>query len=97
MQKNTATKFFRLQVGDRFYKASDRGRKVYEVVEAEKKVTSFRTYSYWAVADGSDELTAFKGDTSVVFLRHNPNVPVKPRRHRIRASQEYYLMAHKMI
>lgn len=101
MQKFETTQIYKLVPGDRFYKANDRSKnkKVYEIVEAEKKVTAFRTYSYWAVADGSDELIAFKGNTEVVFLRHNPDVPIVPRQpkhKRIKPSLEHYTLSKMM-
>lgn len=91
MKKNTLTHVYKLVPGDRFYKVKDKSKKVYEIVEAEPKVTPFRTYSYWCIADGSDELIALKGNTEVVFLRHNEKVPVFINRmHRIKASLEHY-------
>lgn len=92
MQKFTTTHFYKLIPGDRFYKAKDKSKKVFEVVEAEKKVTPFRTYSYWAKQDGSDVVTAFAGNTEVVFLRHNEAVPIKPKPpfKRLKSSLDYY-------
>ena len=94
MQKGTVTKVYKLVIGDRFYKCKDRSRKVYEMVEAEPRRTAYRTYSYWAKQDNSDELIALKGDTDVFFLRHNENVPLPPPKRRLKPSLEYYTLRH---
>ena len=94
MEKFTITYLYKLNVGDRFYKLKDRTKKVYEMVEAEPKRTRYRTYSFWGKADDADELTAFAGNTEVVFVRRNENVPMpKPKFLKIKPSHEhYYLM-----
>ena len=78
MERNTITTMRELQIGDRFYKASNKKKTVYERVEHETTKTKYQTYQYWAV-EGCFQLTttsierfakAFTGSTEVVFLRH---------------------------
>lgn len=80
MKKNTLITADKLQVGDRFYFANDKNKVVWQIVEHEKKVTNYQTYSQWcmpaSVADGRGSETykqanvkPLRGATSVVFLR----------------------------
>jgi hypothetical protein len=71
MERNTATTVSKLQVGDRFYKKSDKQRLVWEMVAGQMKATHFRHYHYWAQMDNMIRPQALDGKTPVVFLRHN--------------------------
>lgn len=78
MERNTITTMRELKIGDRFYKAADKKKTVYERVEHETTKTKYQTYQYWDL-EGSLLLKAtnleryakaITGSTEVVFLRH---------------------------
>lgn len=81
MQRNQRTAVSRLNIGDRFYKQADKSKKVYQMVEGEKKQTQYQTYRYWccdaSIIDSpnmtelmkASRYSAIKGDTVVVYLR----------------------------
>lgn len=81
MQKFEQTIAGRLKVGDRFYKATDKKKTVYEIVEGEVKNTHWRTYRMFccpAVAMDNEYMDArlkayqnkpIQSDTKVVYLR----------------------------
>lgn len=59
-----------LSIGDRFYKASDKKKKVLQMVEHETKKTDYQTYNHWCQADDQIKPEAIIAKTPVVFLRH---------------------------
>jgi len=81
MERNQRTIVANLSIGDRFYKLADKSKKVFQMVEAEKKQTQYQTYKYWCceatIMDSAhlteqmkmNRFSAIKGDTSVVYLR----------------------------
>lgn len=71
MERNTKTEIRELKPGDRFYKAADRKKEVWEKVEDNAKQTRYQTYSHFAKRDGDKFSQAFKSDTLVIFLRNN--------------------------
>lgn len=73
MKRNDVVEIRELKIGDRFIKAGDKSKTVFEKLEHETKITKYQTYSHWAGVDGSKFPQAFKSDTLVVFLR-NKNV-----------------------
>ncbi len=81
MERNTQTTIKQLQVGDRFYKANDKKKTVYTVVEAEVKKTHFQTYKHQALKDGEQHPEYFKADTLVIFLRHKTEAYEKSIHH----------------
>lgn len=70
MERNTATTISELQIGDRFYKVSDRKKSVWTKVEKEPYSSGFQTYTNFALQDGRKHTDAFKSDTKLIFLRH---------------------------
>lgn len=70
MQKNTVTDITSLVPGDRFYKAADAKKEVWEVVEHDGKKTKFQTYNYFAKRDQDRYPSAINRNTQLVFLRH---------------------------
>ena len=80
MERFTATKVRRLEIGDRFYKTKDRSKKVYEMVEGEVKQTFFKTYGFFCKADGETEAKAIDGKTDVIFLRKNEHVQPREKK-----------------
>lgn len=82
MNRNELTSVELLKTGDRFYKASDKNKLVFVIVEGERKQTHFRTYKYFAcpasIVDHQGlkqvqkerSYKAVNKDTQVVFLRH---------------------------
>ena len=70
MKPKTATTARNLQIGDRFYKAKDRDKKVLEMVPHDTKKTYFQTYKFWCQGDYDKHPTPINGDTPVIFLRH---------------------------
>lgn len=80
MKKNEVTTADNLQIGDRFYFLNDKNKVVWEMVEHEKKVTNYQTYSNWcipaSVSDGRGSETfkaayvkPIRKETKVVYLR----------------------------
>lgn len=69
MERNTQTTIDELAIGDRFYRAKDRNRKVLEKIEHKAFVTKHYTYRHWALADGERHPEMFKNGTPVVYLR----------------------------
>lgn len=70
MKRNELTEAKNLLVGDRFYKANDKAKAVWEIVKHEEKKTAYQTYTVFAVRPGNKFPEALKANTSVVFLRH---------------------------
>lgn len=70
MDRGTLTSIMELKAGDRFYRAKDKKKHVFTMIEHEKKVTYYRTYRFWAQQDGFLHPQSFNGTTEVVFLRH---------------------------
>lgn len=81
MERNTVTNIARLQIGDRFYKANDKHKIVFEKVEHETKKTAYQTYKHWAVEAKycrgtltADQIEMYakpiNSATEVIFLRH---------------------------
>ncbi|SDG31913.1 hypothetical protein SAMN05421827_105121 [Pedobacter terrae] len=70
MKRNELTTAGALAIGDTFYKASDKTKKVFERITGEAKVTDFATYNVTARKHGSKFPEAMKSNTAVVFLRH---------------------------
>lgn len=84
MERNTMTIAGCLQAGDRFYKAADKEKKVFQMIQHKTTVTQWQTYKYWCLPAGiadrnPNENTvarfaeAIKRDTQVVFLRNINN------------------------
>jgi L-rhamnose mutarotase len=71
MERNTATTIYDLQPGDRFYKANDKKKDVWEKVEHTMKQTNYQTYSHFAKREEDKYALAFKSNTQVIFLRNN--------------------------
>jgi hypothetical protein len=71
MEKFTRTTVRELQTGDRFYKASDAKKQMYEIVERDVKKTAYRHYHFWALKDGFTKPDPLNGDTLVVFVRNS--------------------------
>lgn len=69
MERNTTTTISHLQIGDRFYKISDRNKSVWTKVEGKVVITKYQTYKHWAIKDGERHADMFKSDTAVIFLR----------------------------
>lgn len=59
-----------LQIGDTFYKATDKTKSVYERIEGEAKKTQYATYGVTARKHGNKFAEPMKSNTKVVFLRH---------------------------
>lgn len=76
MERNTLTTIDKLQVGDRFYKANDKKKEVWEVVEHETKQTHFQTYRFWATNGKLKYPEPVKKNTVLVFLRSKEVVNV---------------------
>ena len=70
MERNTLTFAKNLQIGDRFYKATDRQKTVLQMIPGETKVTFYTTYDLWCRSDTDHRPKAIKSDTQVIFLRH---------------------------
>lgn len=68
MERNTITTVGELHIGDRFYKASDKKRVVWEKVESEIKRTYYQTYKHFAITPGERFPVAMNKDSKVVFL-----------------------------
>ncbi|WP_442795334.1 hypothetical protein [Pelobium manganitolerans] len=69
MERNQITEIKNLAPGDRFYKLTDKTKKVYQKVQAKTKTTQYQTYSHFATARGEKFPQPFKSNTAVVFLR----------------------------
>lgn len=73
MERNTVTTIDKLQFGDRFYKANDNKKTVFEKVEHKTLQTNFQTYRFWAFNTTLPSRLqcpeALKRETSIVFLR----------------------------
>lgn len=69
MERGTKTTINQLGIGDRFYKANDKKKEVWEVVQNERKVTKFQTYDYWIKKDTDNYPVAIKSNSAVIFLR----------------------------
>lgn len=59
MERNSLTTFRELQIGDRFYKLSDKKKKVWEVYMEGKAMGDQDVYG-----------VAFKPETEIIFLRN---------------------------
>lgn len=70
MKRNELTIAGALAIGDTFYKASDKTKKVFERIEGETKQSAFAMYNVTAHKHGSKVPEAMKSNTAVVFLRH---------------------------
>ncbi len=75
MERNTVTTIDQLQVGDRFYKANDKNKRMFQKVKAgsngEKYVrTRYKTYSHFAKADKELHPVMIERTTAVVFIRN---------------------------
>lgn len=82
MERNSVTTISKLKLGDRFYKAGDKNKKVLEKFDHAVKQTRFQTYSHFAVPASvidtlkpghevlSSYIMAMKSDTELIFLRH---------------------------
>ena len=70
MERNTQTEAKNLRIGDRFYKVTDKGKKVWEMAAHESKQTKYRTYNYWCKGDTDKFPSPINHDTQVIFLRH---------------------------
>ena len=70
MERNTQTTVRQLKIGDRFFKASDKKRIPWQMVEADMKKTYFKHYHYWAKLDNCTKPEPLDGATKVVFLRN---------------------------
>lgn len=82
MKRNDLVTVVELKIGDRFYKATDKKKTVFEMVVGEKKQNHFRTYKYFCCEADLIERNpimkdrsykAINKDTQVVFLRHQEN------------------------
>lgn len=84
MERNTVTTVAALKTGDRFYKVTDKHKKVLQIVQHAPKKTHFRTYKIFCcpvdILDGRLGQTAKEGfynpilkDTQVVYLRSADN------------------------
>jgi hypothetical protein len=73
-----------LKLGDRFYKKSDKQKKVLQMVTGDPKSTKYRTYRHWCINPAwlngkssnsyiNSMKSAIAGNTEVVFLRHQDN------------------------
>ena len=82
MNRNTVTMISELKIGDRFYKAGDKNKTVFQKVDHKSKRTQWQTYTQFAIeakilgrdlnqSKIEEHAKAFKRDTSVIFLRHN--------------------------
>ena len=69
MERNEITEIKNLLLGDRFYKLKDKGKTVFEKVDAKAKTTQYQTYSHFAKVSGEKFPQSFKSETAVVFLR----------------------------
>lgn len=49
MERNDKTTAGMLKIGDRFYKAKDKQKRAYEMVEGDAVVTQYRTYKLFCV------------------------------------------------
>jgi len=65
MERNTNTTIYHLSIGDRFYKANDPQRLVWEKVEPEIKGSLL----HWAKKDNHLFASTFRSNTEVIFLR----------------------------
>lgn len=86
MKRNELTTVMQLVIGDRFYKAADKAKAVWVMVEGEKKATAYQTYKYFACpamvidhpglkqAQKERSYKALNKDTQVVFLRHTEDI-----------------------
>ncbi len=70
MERNTNTTVSELEIGDRFYRPTDKKKTVWEKVRGENKTTHFQTYKHFAIAHGMTFPVAMKKETIVIFLRH---------------------------
>jgi hypothetical protein len=69
LPKNKLTTIDSLEIGDRFFLASDKKKITWSKVQEAKKVTQFQTYTNWGLKDGHNLPLAMKKETKVVFLR----------------------------
>ncbi|HVZ95420.1 MAG TPA: hypothetical protein VG847_00990 [Chitinophagaceae bacterium] len=84
MERNTLTTMSQLKIGDRFFKANDKHKNVFEKIDHLVLRTYFQTYTHWAISASvldvfilnentiARHARAFKSDTPVIFLRHKP-------------------------
>lgn len=85
MKRGEETTAGMLQIGNRFYKKSDKKKRSYEIVDSEPKTTQYRTYKLFCIpSDVMDavlidtkkkrtQMQALLSNTPIVFLRHaNP-------------------------
>lgn len=70
MERLQQTTIKELQVGDRFYRTGDKKKTVFTVVKCPIKKTHFRTYRYFALADGELHPHPINLSTQLTFLRH---------------------------
>lgn len=73
MKRFEVTTAGELQIGDTFYKQSDKSKTVFERIEGEPKKTQYATYNVTARKHGAKFAEAMKSSTKVVFLRNNYN------------------------
>ena len=74
MERNTITTIDKLEFGDRFYKASDKTRKVYTKVPVRPLKNKYRTLQYGALKDGEKFPNHMTVEIQLVFLRHAETV-----------------------
>ena len=65
MERNTNTTIYHLKIGNRFYKANDPQRLVWEKVEKEIKGSLL----HWAKKDNHLFASTFRSNTEVIFLK----------------------------
>lgn len=70
MERNTQTTVRTLEIGDRFYKATDKKKTVLEMIKHDPKTTKHQTYNYWCKGDTDRHPQAIQGGTLVIFLRN---------------------------
>lgn len=75
MERGTVTTVACLVPGDRFYRANDRKKEVWELIRRRVKKTYYQEYKYFAISHaffcGNNPPKAMRADTRVVFLRHS--------------------------
>jgi len=81
MKRNTLTTMYHLKPGDRFYKAGDKKKTVFEKIDLDSRKTAWQTYSHFAVevkymtrvrtlSTLASMAKVFKSSTEVIFLRN---------------------------
>lgn len=70
MERNTPTTINQLRIGDRFYKAADKKKEVWQKVEHTVKITKYQTYAHFALKDGTRHPEAISKTTAIIFLRN---------------------------